>query len=330
MNSRSIVLVACLTVSTTVLADCPFLPESRMDKLFPDQAPWSTLDARQGRCKFLTDQSRAPIGSLAVNQIVEVSPKEAEDYVRSLGKGMTEGGYRVESVPALGAAGIAVRPGKASENGMLTLAGHSKNIVVMTNITFGHGVDAATQAKAVDLTREMFAADTGGGLVLPKVKPPTAEEKRAQEEEDRAAKAEAERAAKRLAAFTDAGGGVLLDKVTGLQWTQADNGKDIAQAQAVAYCEHLDLQGGHWRLPSEDELLALYVETDDDTVSCGDHQCYASKLFRLTNNYFWSATSESPTKFFHMELDDGPGNDHRVALHPGNSRNHRALCARHP
>jgi hypothetical protein len=310
-----------------------------MDKLFPDKAPWSTLDVRQGRCKFLTDQSQAPIGSFAVNQIVESSAKEAEEYVRSLGEGMAEGGsYRVKPEPALGKAGIAVWPGKASDNSMLTLAGHEKNIVVMTNITFPHGIDAAAQAKAIELTKKVFALDTGGGLVMPKVKPQTPEEKKREkreaEEAQRAERAEAQRVAARLAAWTDAGGGVLLDKQTGLQWTQFDNGKDIDQPQAIKYCEQLALQGGKWRLPNEDELVALYVFTEDDDqrVPCGgrDNMCFASRLFHLTGNLFWSATSESATKAFHMELDDGPGNDHRVAWHPGNSRYHRALCVRQP
>lgn len=339
MKSNLLVLAACLAVSTTCFADCPWLPVSRMDEIFPDKAPWSMLDVRQGRCKFLTDESQAPIGSFAINQIVESSAKEAEEYVRSLGEGMAEGGsYRVKPEPALGKAGIAVWPGKASDNSMLTLAGHEKNIVVMTNITFPRGIDAATQAKAIELTKKVFALDTGGGLQLPKVKALSPEEKkrekREREEARSAQRAEAQRVTDRLAAWTDAGGGVLLDKQTGLQWTQSDNGKDIEQPQAINYCGHLDLQGGKWRLPSEDELVALYVFTDDDDqrVPCGgrDNLCFASKSFHLTSNYFWSATSDGATKAFHMELDDGPGNNHRVAYPPNFSKYHRALCVRQP
>lgn len=338
MKSKLLILGACLAVSKVCFADCPWLPTSHMDEIFPDQAPWSTLDVRQGRCKFLTDESQAPIGSFAVNQIIESSAKEAEEYVRSLGEGMAEdGSYRVKPEPALGKAGIAVWPGKSSDNSMLMLAGHQKNIVVMTNITFPHGIDAATQTKAIDLTKKVFGLDTGGGLVMPKVNPQTPEEKRREKREEEEARlaqrAEVARVTARLAAWTDTGGGVLLDRQTGLQWTQSDNGKDIDQAQSIKYCEQLNLQGGKWRLPSEDELVELYVFTDDDDqrVPCGrDHMCFASKLFNLTADTFWSATSDSPEKAFHMELDDGPGNNHRVAWHPGNSRYHRALCVRHP
>lgn len=337
MRSRWFAIAACLALSTTCLADCPWLSESRMNDVFPDQAPWSTLDVRQGRCKFLTDQSRSPIGSLAVNQIVEPSAKEAENYVRSLGEGMAEGGsYRVEPETRLGKDGIAVWPGKASDHSMLTLAGHDKNVVVMTSILFPHGVDAATQAKAIDLTKEAFAIDTGGGLQMPKTKPLSPEEKKREQQEREEAlsarRAENARVTTRLAAWTDAGGGVLLDKSTGLEWTQSDNGKDIEQPDAMKYCQSLNLQGGKWRLPSEDELLALYVWTEDERVPCGnrDQQCFASRLFHLTSNVFWSATPDNTTQAFHVELSDGPGNDHRVAYPANFSRYHRALCVRQP
>jgi hypothetical protein len=337
MKSKLLILAACLASSPACFADCTWLPESRMNEIFPDKAPWSTLDARQGRCKFLTDQSTAPIGSIAVNQIVETSAKEAETYVRSLGQGMAEGGsYRVKPEPTLGKAGIAVWPGKASDNGNLILVGHEKNIVVMTTITFPGGVDVAAESKARDLTKKVFSLDTGGGLQMPKVKQLSADEARrkklADAEAKRAQREEDDRVAARLAAWQDAGGGVLLDKQTGLQWTQSDNGKDVEQQEAIEYCGRLDLQGGKWRLPSEDELVALYVWTEDQRIPCGiaDNKCYASKLFHLTSYYFWSATSQSATKAFHIDLSDGPGNDHRVAWPPNFSKYHRALCVRHP
>ena len=338
MKSKLLILAGCLALSPICFADCTWLPESQMNEIFPDKAPWSTLDVRQGRCKFLTDQSRAPIGSFAINQIVESSAKEAEDYVRSLGQGMAEGGsYRVKPEPALGKAGIAVWPGKVSDNSNLILAGHEKNIVVMTTVMFPGGIDAETEAKARDLTKKVFTLDTGGGLQLPKVKPLSPEEakreKREEAEAQREKRAEDERVTARLAAWTDAGGGVLLDKQTGLQWTQSDNGKDVEQPQAIRYCEHLDLKGGKWRLPSEDELVALYVWTEDQRIPCRSGQgpeCFVSNLFHLTSNYFWSATSESATKAFHMDLSDGPGNDHRVAWPPNFSKYHRALCVRLP
>ena len=181
MKLKLLILTACLAASSSCFADCPWLPQSRMDEIFPDKAPWSMLDVRQGRCKFLTDQSRAPIGSFAINQIVKASAKEAESYVRSLSKGMNESGsYRVKPETTLGKAGIAVWPVDALDNSMLLLAGHEKNIVVMTTVMFQDGIDAATESKARDLTKKIFTLDTGGGLQMPSLKPQSAEEAKRQ------------------------------------------------------------------------------------------------------------------------------------------------------
>jgi Protein of unknown function (DUF1566) len=338
MKSTLLVLTVYLAASTTCFADCSWLPESRLNEIFPDKAPWSTMDVRQGRCKFLTNQSSAPIGTLAINQIVESSAKEAEEYVRSLGEGMAEGGsYRVKPEPTLGKAGIAVRPGKVSDNSNLILAGHEKNIVVMTTIMFPGGIDAATEGKVRELTKKVFTADTGGGLELPKVKPLSPEEakreKREEAEAQRAQRAEEDKVTARLAAFEDAGGGVLHDKQTGLSWTQSDNGKDVEQGQAIKYCEHLDLQGGKWRLPNVDELAALFVWSDREGTPCGnrDQRCFSSNLFHLTSYWFWSATTESATKAWHVDLSDGSDSGVRHDDFPPNfSRYHRALCVRSP
>lgn len=334
MKSKNLILLVGFIVSTNCFADCPWLPLRRVDEIFPDQAPWSMVDERPGRCKFVSDLRRTLGGLLAVNQIVEGSAKQAEEYVRSLGEGMAEdGAYRVTPEPTLGKAGIAVWPGKASDNSMLYLAGHQKNIVVMTNLTFPDGIDAAALAKARDLTKTVFTLDTGGGLQLPQVKPLSPEEKKREQQEReqarRARHAEADRIAARLAAWQDEGGGVLVDKQTGLHWTQSDNGKDVEQAQAIKYCERLELQGGKWRLPSADELAALYVWTEDQRIPCGSATCYASNLFHLTSYWFWSATGESATKAWHVDLSTGPGNSAKDDHFPPNfERYHRALCVR--
>src|SRR6185437_4412348 len=58
----------------------------------------------------------------------------------------------------------------------------------------------------------------------------------------------------------DRGGGVLEQVSSGLQWTQADNGRDINWENARKYCEELPLAGGKWRMPSIDELHNLYFD----------------------------------------------------------------------
>ncbi|MEO8196120.1 MAG: hypothetical protein ABI689_05315 [Thermoanaerobaculia bacterium] len=49
----------------------------------------------------------------------------------------------------------------------LTLVGHEMTIVVMTQMEFTGGVSETQQAKAVELTEETFALDTGGGCRRP-------------------------------------------------------------------------------------------------------------------------------------------------------------------
>jgi formylglycine-generating enzyme required for sulfatase activity len=60
---------------------------------------------------------------------------------------------------------------------MLTLIGHQKSIVVMAQLSFHGGVSAAQQATAERLTRETFALDTGGGLILPAANPGASSER---------------------------------------------------------------------------------------------------------------------------------------------------------
>lgn len=52
---------------------------------------------------------------------------------------------------------------------------------------------------------------------------------------------------------------VSEDLRSGLEWTLTDNGEDLDHAEAVAYCEELELAGRRdWRLPDIRELLPLY------------------------------------------------------------------------
>jgi hypothetical protein len=119
----------------------------------------------QGRCKFVSDQSK-PSSTISLTQMVQTSAREAEDYAQTVGSGMAES-YKVTPESSIGKAGVAVREKEAQGSRMLTLIGHQKNIVVMTQMSFLGGVSAAQQATAIDLTKETFALDTGGGLKMP-------------------------------------------------------------------------------------------------------------------------------------------------------------------
>ena len=89
--------------------------------------------------------------------------------------------------------------------------------------------------------------------------------------------------------WADAGHGVLKDGRTGLQWTQSDNGGDIDWNAARSYCAE---KAGGWRLPTVEELTAIYgeAEASRSSASCGGTMCGVSPLFTLTGPWFWSAT----------------------------------------
>ncbi len=52
---------------------------------------------------------------------------------------------------------------------------------------------------------------------------------------------------------------IWTDPATGLMWTRKDNGSDVNEVQADAYCSKLQLAGySGWRLPTMEELQGIY------------------------------------------------------------------------
>ena len=127
----------------------------------------------------------------------------------------------------------------------------------------------------------------------------------------------AEEAHARLGGFEDLGGGSLRDTRTGLVWTQSDNGRDIDWNGASAHC-----QAKGMRLPTIDELQAIYERPGAGTTSCGDFTCKVSPLFRLTSFGFWSGTKEGSYRAFYLNLLDG----YRAPDPLDHSFLNRALC----
>ena len=162
---KTLTVAICLASPLAYAEKCSWMPDSRINEAYPDRAPWSTLAGGQGRCKFVSDQRKAS-STLSLTQMVNATAKEAEAYVVTLAKEMAET-YQVKPVNAIGKAGVAVRENGAPNNRMLTLIGHQKNIVVMTQLSFHGGVNEAQQAKAQELTTQTFVIDTGGGLRMP-------------------------------------------------------------------------------------------------------------------------------------------------------------------
>jgi len=163
---KPLILAICLVSPFAYADQCPWMPDSRINEAYPDRAPWTTMAGGQGRCKFVSDQSK-PSSTLSLTQMLKASPLEAEKYVKTVAGGMAKS-YLVKPAAAIGTAGVAVRQDDAPDSRMLTLIGHQKNIVVMTQLSFYGGVNAAQQVQAEALTKETFGIDTGGGLQMPK------------------------------------------------------------------------------------------------------------------------------------------------------------------
>ena len=162
---KPLTLAICLASPFAHAEQCPWMPDRRIDDAFPDRAPWTTLTGGQGRCKFVSDERR-PSSALSLTKIIRASPQAAEQYVKTVSSEMAKT-YQVKPVTALGKAGVAVRQDDAPDSRMLTLIGHRKNVVVMTQMSFYGGVNELQQAKALELTTETFGIDTGGGLRMP-------------------------------------------------------------------------------------------------------------------------------------------------------------------
>jgi polyisoprenoid-binding protein YceI len=72
------------------------------------------------------------------------------------------------------------------------------------------------------------------------------------------------------------------------EWTRADNGHDITWSNAQRFCHEL---GRNWRLPTVDELSAVYDAKAPLGARCGENRCRVPELFDLTGSWFWSADS---------------------------------------
>lgn len=118
------------------------------------------------------------------------------------------------------------------------------------------------------------------------------------------------------AGFEDLGNGRLQDSQTGLVWTQSDNGRKVNWNDAKAYCE-----GKNMRLPTIEELRAIFDRPGARGVSCGSYSCRASPLFRLTYYGIWSGTMASSNRAFTLTFVSG----YVGHVRPG-SAGPRALC----
>lgn len=112
--------------------------------------------------------------------------------------------------------------------------------------------------------------------------------------------------------------GVLLHCGTHLAWTQSDNGIDVNWHEANSYCK---AKGEGWRLPTLDELEALYDSSQSNACFPGV-KCHVSPRFRLTSGWPWSSDNIDGMRAWYFSFDFGYRTAHRVEYRKGS----RALC----
>ncbi len=83
--------------------------------------------------------------------------------------------------------------------------------------------------------------------------------------------------------------GVVLDEKTGLMWAVKDNGVDISWNMAKSYCEAYK-GGGYtdWRMPTQDELKALYDPNKDYKCKNG-YYVHLTELIEITACCPWAS-----------------------------------------
>jgi hypothetical protein len=105
-----------------------------------------------------------------------------------------------------------------------------------------------------------------------------------------------------------------------LNWTQSDNGHDIAWEDARRWCEK---RGHGWRLPTPSELLAIF-QAGKGTTACGKHRCRVADMLHLTSASFWTSGREDTFSAWSVFMESGV----QYSLDIAESRDQRALCVR--
>ena len=95
------------------------------------------------------------------------------------------------------------------------------------------------------------------------------------------------------AEFTRSDAGVVTDSITKLEWQDdySDN-EELQWANAILYCEALELDGGDWRLPNINELKSIIVDKAQPTISdvfenTDSSYYWSSTTYKYSSNYAW-------------------------------------------
>jgi hypothetical protein len=121
--------------------------------------------------------------------------------------------------------------------------------------------------------------------------------------------------------FAKAGEDIVRDSRTGLLWTARDAGRELAWGAARRHCREIALAaGGAWRLPSIEELAALYEESQHQP--CDDGTCRVDPAIDLASPYQWSGTARGENRRVYFDFQHG--SELAPLLRPALTR--RALC----
>jgi hypothetical protein len=125
--------------------------------------------------------------------------------------------------------------------------------------------------------------------------------------------------------FAQLGTDVVRDARSGLVWTARDGGRELSWRNADRYCRELALDSGDaaWRLPSIEELAALY-DTSMEQPCTGTAICRIDSAIHLSSPYQWSATAPQPDR--RVYYDFALGSQLSPLIRPALTR--RALCTR--
>jgi hypothetical protein len=98
--------------------------------------------------------------------------------------------------------------------------------------------------------------------------------------------------------FVDNGDGTVTD--TGLTWQQETAPDMYTWAEALQYCEGLELGGEtDWRLPNVRELESI--------VDFGRYNPAIDPVFSAESSWYWSSSSSvgGPSRAWHVSFTDG-------------------------
>ena len=90
--------------------------------------------------------------------------------------------------------------------------------------------------------------------------------------------------------------GIVYDEKTNLEWV-AGHDKDTPWDKAKAWVESLSVEGGGWRMPTKEELKALYKK--------GAGERNMTPLFKITGWRVWSNEIEGESAAWYFNFIDG-------------------------